>query len=172
LKEFYFLVKIKNNFNLKIFFTKIKMNDCDDLEARKNRLRQKFLKYSRQIAREQLLNNLSELTPENCIEILENFLLDTTKTSTDSKIFFKLRKKFQLANREWLENFIKLNGLLYLLNLIDNLLKIKLNNLLNTLKLIECIECIKEIMNKRYGMNSINDLILNDIKYITILTKG
>lgn len=148
------------------------MNSCDDLESRKNRLRQKFLKYCKQVAREQLLNSLNELTPDACIDIIKNVLDTNNKNSINSKLFFKLRKKFQLVNKEWIEKFIKLNGLLYLLNLIDNLLKLKLNNFLNTLKIIECIECIKEIMNKKYGMDSINDLILNDAKYIKILTKG
>ena len=105
---------------------------------------------------------LNSATPQFCIQLLK---------FPHQKYFLKLRNKIRVSDQNWLDEFIKLNGLYELLKCIELLCK-KKSNITNSIRLSICISCIKEIMNLEHGIDAVLIHCLENPSYGTIFGNG
>jgi hypothetical protein len=113
--------------------------------------------------------DLSQSTPEFCIHFFKNII--------NLKSLRKLHSKIIENQNEWIKEFIELNGILLILNIIDKYSNkhrssYQAASLYSVLILSKCILCVKEILNSKIGMDSLVNLIKNDIGAMRTFSKG
>lgn len=157
-----------------------------------NRPVAKFRHVARALANIEYDYNLEHSSPDFCIHLLLNANL---------RVLTKLNRKLRNSSKEWIVEFVNTGGLLALLNLVDKLCQtqdtkatnksylransrnndisnVKMTNsrtnssFFKSLILSKCICCIKELMNSKYGMETIIELAMIDSSTTNALSKG
>jgi hypothetical protein len=113
--------------------------------------------------------DLSQSSPEFCIHFMRNII--------NPKLLKKLILKIRQSQSEWIKEFIELKGLLLILNIIDKYsnkqrLSYQTASLYSILILSKCICCVKEILNSKIGMESLIDLMNDNISVMRTFSKG
>lgn len=121
----------------------------------------KFRCVGRAIANLEFDYSLNVSSPEFCNQLL---------VYPNLKLFTKLERKLRNENKTWISEFIQTGGLFSLLRCVEYLsYKKNENNLLKSILLCKCLNCIKEIMNHKFGMECIINMAMEEK---TILVKA
>ena len=108
--------------------------------------------------------DLKNASPDFCIQLLHY---------PNLKMLSKLNRKLKTSSKEWIGEFIELKGLFSLIVCIEDICnKRKKSQLFISLILSKCVCCIKEILNLKFGMESIIDTVNEDPSCIQTLAKG
>lgn len=75
---------------------------------------------------------------------------------------------FLQAGKDWLEDFLGLDGLGVLFESLERLGERGFSSIADALLQLECVLCIKAVMNSTTGL----DYITNDSSYVRKLAKG
>jgi len=101
--------------------------------------------------------------PELCIALFK---------TTDALNFHGLKKRITTADKEWMEEFLQQGGLETIFHALATLGKKgfqKSTALKDALRQLECVDCIKAIMGRSYGMEHI---LTNGEKFVNRLIEG
>lgn len=104
--------------------------------------------------------DLTECDPEMCVGLLK---LPSIRT------YAALSKKLRTCNKQWMSGFLEAYGLKVLLESVDTLSSRKVSQLTDAMMLLECVNCVKEVMNSKIGLEFIID---GKNEFIPRLVKG
>lgn len=100
----------------------------------------------------------TDLTPELCVRLLN---------IPSVQNFSGLKAKLKSSSKAWIEEFLDFGGLEVLFEGLQRLGGRRLC-FVDAFLLLECVNCIKEVMNSRTGLN----YIIHDKKFSRNLVKG
>ena len=127
----------------------------------------RFRRIGRAIANLEYNYELNEASPEFCVHLL---------IYPNTRLYSKLSKKIRncsINNRAWILEFIQQEGLFSLILSIEKQCNnYKKSGFFNSLLISKCLECVKELMNSKFGMESLISMALDDQKCVQILAKG
>ncbi|CAF0767609.1 unnamed protein product [Brachionus calyciflorus] len=130
----------------------------------KSELFLKFRQIGRAIANLENDYSIESSSPEFCIQLL-NY--------PNLKFFNKLNRKLRNSNKDWINEFIQSKGLFQLLYCVEYLCHKKTgSSLINSILISKCLNCIKEILNHKFGMECIIDMANEDQSFVHILVKA
>ena len=125
---------------------------------------ERFRRVARAIANLEYDYELNEASPEFCAHLL---------IYPNIKVYKKLHKKLQTSTRAWIHEFIEHDGLFSLMQSIENPSNnYKNSGFINSLLISKCLNCIKELMNTKLGMESLITMTLEDVKYTQMFAKS
>lgn len=123
-----------------------------------------FRRVGRALANLEYEYHLEHASPEFCIQIL---------AYPNLKMFSKLHRKLRVSTKEWITDFIQFKGLFTLLHCVEYLCHRKKHSaLFNSLELSKCVCCIREVLNVKYGMESIINLATEETSFVPIFAKA
>lgn len=96
--------------------------------------------------------------PETCLELFEGSLN-----------FIGLKHRIQNADQQWIEEFLGLGGLEKLFKTLAMISGKTLVHLSDAVQELECAQCIKSILNYKWGMEYV---IKNEEMFVDTLTEG
>ena len=96
--------------------------------------------------------------PETCLELFEGSLN-----------FIGLKYRIQNADQQWIEEFLGLGGLEKLFKTLAMISSKTLVHLSGAVQELECAQCIKSILNHKWGMEYV---IENEAMFVDTLTEG
>ena len=96
-----------------------------------------------------------------------DFVINLLAVKCDLSTFQKLNLKILNSPREWTVEFIKLNGIISLLDCVERIRN--QSNIYGALRFVKCIGCIKSILNLEYGMERVINL---DRDAVQVLAKS
>ncbi|CAL4065974.1 unnamed protein product, partial [Meganyctiphanes norvegica] len=106
-----------------------------------------------------ILGNLANWDADTCVALLR-----MPSVSNYSGI----KKLMQLANKEWLEDFLNLDGLGVLFESLERLSDKGFSSITDALLQLECVLCVKAVMNSESGLEH----IINSDNYTRKLAKA
>lgn len=87
----------------------------------------------------------SDVSPELCIRLLNTPSIQN---------YSGLRSKLKTSSREWVKDFVRLDGMAMLFLALKRLGERSTVSFTNALMQLECVNCIMVVMNSREGLES------------------
>ncbi|XP_045594801.2 inverted formin-2 isoform X1 [Procambarus clarkii] len=103
--------------------------------------------------------NLANWDPETCVTLLRIPSVSN---------YSGLKKLMEVASKEWLEDFLNLDGLGVLFESLERLSDRRFSSIADALLQLECVLCVKAVMNSKTGL----EYIINSDNYTRKLAKA